>query len=243
MILDGNFIFTALRLKIDIRDRLQKMLQGETVKLFVLRSALDELKLVGDKAKSAVDFATSFCQVLEDDKGETASDRLIKFIEQNKPDPKATKARKFFVATQDAELRGQLSRVPGVPLLYLNQVTLVMEAPSRASAQFSSQVEAGKQTLGEEETAILDSIGAGSGVGGKRKGLSSSGSGDGAAPTETDKQRDKVRTLAKDLPAGTAVVARKKHKANAPNPLSSAKPSEDSANSMKKKQRKFRKFY
>lgn len=49
--------------------------------------------------------------------------------------------------------------------------------------------------------------------------------------------------LTTSLAPGAAVVSRKKHRANAPNPLSNAKASEDSNNSKKKKERKFRKFY
>lgn len=45
------------------------------------------------------------------------------------------------------------------------------------------------------------------------------------------------------LPEGVAVVSRKKHRAKAPNPLSNAKPKEDSKNSAKKEKRKYRKFY
>ena len=84
IILDGNFIFSALKLKIDIIDRLQKLLQTSSVKLFVLRSVLDELKSVGEKTKSAHAFAEQFCTVLSDEgiQGETPSSRLIAFLGQ-----------------------------------------------------------------------------------------------------------------------------------------------------------------
>lgn len=43
---------------------------------------------------------------------------------------------------------------------------------------------------------------------------------------------------------GPSIVApRKKHIAKAPNPLSSLPPKEDSKNTVKKKEKKFRKFY
>lgn len=80
--MDGNFIFTAIKLKIDIRDRLEKLLQGGAVKLYVLKSVIGELDLVGQKAISAKEFAASLCEVIDDEKivGETPSDRLTKFL-------------------------------------------------------------------------------------------------------------------------------------------------------------------
>jgi hypothetical protein len=52
-----------------------------------------------------------------------------------------------------------------------------------------------------------------------------------------------ARGGAAELAPGVAFVARKKHRAQAPNPLSNAPASLDSNNSKKKKERKFRKFY
>ncbi len=44
------------------------------------------------------------------------------------------------VATQDDDLRKLLNRVPGVPTIYFNKVTLVLESPSETSLKFSNQV-------------------------------------------------------------------------------------------------------
>jgi hypothetical protein len=52
-----------------------------------------------------------------------------------------------------------------------------------------------------------------------------------------------IARLTVALPEGVAVVSRKKYKAKAPNPLSNAKPSEESNNTKKKEKRKYRKFY
>ena len=82
IILDGNFIFNGIKFKLDIRDRLEKLLQGGAVKLYVLKSVLKELELVGAKAKSAKDFATAYCELIDDDAivGDAPSERLCKFI-------------------------------------------------------------------------------------------------------------------------------------------------------------------
>ncbi len=66
ILLDGNFIFACLKFKIDIVDRLEKLLQSGKVKLFILKSVLDEMKLVGQATVSSVDFAEQQCVILND---------------------------------------------------------------------------------------------------------------------------------------------------------------------------------
>lgn len=54
---------------------------------------------------------------------------------------KSSKSPKhYFVATQDQDLRNALERIPGVPILYLNKVTLVLSNISRASLEYNSRV-------------------------------------------------------------------------------------------------------
>ena len=46
----------------------------------------------------------------------------------------------YFVVTQDTELRATLGARPGIPLLYLNKVTLVLEPPSGQSQEHNKEV-------------------------------------------------------------------------------------------------------
>jgi rRNA-processing protein FCF1 len=48
--------------------------------------------------------------------------------------------KRYFVATQDKDLRLALSNLPGVPLVYINKVILVLEPPSSTSKAFAKQV-------------------------------------------------------------------------------------------------------
>jgi rRNA-processing protein FCF1 len=50
------------------------------------------------------------------------------------------KSRRYLVASQDKDLRNSLGYVPGVPLIYLNKVTLVLEPPSQTSKEFNKEV-------------------------------------------------------------------------------------------------------
>ena len=78
IILDGNFIFAALKVKLDIQERLEKLLQGETIKLYVLKSVLAELLAAGPKTAAALEYAKSFCDVIDDSAfdGETPCEKL-----------------------------------------------------------------------------------------------------------------------------------------------------------------------
>ena len=89
IILDGNFIYAALKYKIDIRERLQKLLQAdEEPRLFVLKSSVAELESMGDKASESLTFTKSFCEIMNDgsfakDDDETVS-RVTSFISKNR---------------------------------------------------------------------------------------------------------------------------------------------------------------
>jgi U3 small nucleolar RNA-associated protein 23 len=84
LILDGNFIFAALKNKIDIKERVQRVLQGEEVRYYVLKSVLDELRSVGEKAADALQFAQS-CIPLDDSRinGLTPTDKTIGFLSES----------------------------------------------------------------------------------------------------------------------------------------------------------------
>ena len=63
------------------------------------------------------------------------------------------------MCSQDKELRAVLGSMPGHPLFYFNQVTLVMEPPSQRSLLHSKQVESDKSALSTHEKSILESLG------------------------------------------------------------------------------------
>jgi U3 small nucleolar RNA-associated protein 23 len=48
--------------------------------------------------------------------------------------------KRYFVATQDKQLRNALRKIPGVPLLYINYNCIVMEKPSFVCVRKASEV-------------------------------------------------------------------------------------------------------
>ena len=104
IILDGNFIFAAIKFHVDIQERLGKLLQGEEIRLFILKSSMRELEKQGSKAASSLTFARSFCEPLDDDAsvGETIEEKVFHFISCTREEAKMnSKARKYIFATQD----------------------------------------------------------------------------------------------------------------------------------------------
>ncbi len=254
VILDGNFIYYALKYKVDIQDRLKVQLQvsgGESVRLFVTRSSLEELRSVPDgKGANAIAFANRFCEVLDDDncadeKNSTAASRLTEFLWRNhrkwvlgpqsnrkvQNDSKNSPSHGFFVATQDQGLRRALAAIPGVPLVYLNNVAFVMEAPSDASKTFNVALESSKiAAVTDSENALLESVNK------KRKRDSADSNVVGV-----DGRSDTLKSAIRESTAPEQKQERVKHRAKAANPLASKAPVKGSAKQKKLKASKFRK--
>jgi hypothetical protein len=67
-----------LKVKLDIQERLDKLLQGETVRIYVLKSVLTELAAAGPKTSTSLEFAKNFCNEIDDSMfpGDTPCEKL-----------------------------------------------------------------------------------------------------------------------------------------------------------------------
>lgn len=61
-------------------------------------------------------------------------------IHQERKQQTSNLSRQYVVATQDKHLRHELSKIPGVPAIYFNKVSLVLEPPSKSSRSFGQDV-------------------------------------------------------------------------------------------------------
>ncbi|GAB9465839.1 Rrna-processing protein [Globisporangium polare] len=111
LLLDGSFVATCMQMKVDIHERLPKVLQVKPreVQHYIPRAALDELELLGEAMRPAFEVVQSLI-VVEDD-----SDRGG--------------------AAQGA------GAIAGVPLFYLTRSVLVFEDISRATLAIVRQEE------------------------------------------------------------------------------------------------------
>lgn len=188
ILVDGNFIHTACSFKIDILARIKKHV-GDKFQLFVPSTVIAELKALGKAFEAALEFAQTHCEVVRIDKlssFETPNEEIKALIGK-------TNASKYFVATQEAELRDYLRKLPGIPLLHIQRTVLLLESPSSSSRHVSTNAEADKiRKFGGAESETLEI----------------------ARKVRLQDRADKRRQ------DGMASTAPKKQKAKGPNPLS-----------------------
>ena len=84
VLLDGNFIYHAMKYKIDLLDRFKSLLQGNTVKFHVLSSVIKELNDIGEKGKHVLEYIKRYCSVIQDDEGgkgtSMTSEHMLKLL-------------------------------------------------------------------------------------------------------------------------------------------------------------------
>mmetsp|Transcript_1414 Transcript_1414/g.1924 ORF Transcript_1414/g.1924 Transcript_1414/m.1924 type:complete len:250 (-) Transcript_1414:232-981(-) len=151
VLLDGNFIFSCLKVKMDILDRLIKLLQESRCQLFVPKAVIDELKSLGPKFDASYEFALSQEQPADDSPKEniSASDSIEEIIGR-------TNENKYLVCTQDEELCGKLRKIAGTPIIHVQRALLILEQPSLVTRKGFSQAEKKKTTsLNDQEIEML----------------------------------------------------------------------------------------
>jgi U3 small nucleolar RNA-associated protein 23 len=106
----------------------------DNVHLVIPSCVLHEVKEMNEKIPGLLDVIMRF-KIEECDHGKVLSpDQCIKtYIGKRN-------LKKYFVATQDAHLRLQLRRIPGVPLIFFDQNMVMLEKPSKASIEASKRV-------------------------------------------------------------------------------------------------------
>ena len=139
------------------------------------------------------------------------------------------KGKKYMIATQDKDLRNRIGDIPGVPIIYLNKVTLVLEQPSTASKEFNQASELIKEALNDDEQSLIDTISSPH----KKRKISSVSS-----KIMNNSQSSKND---KPIPMDNYILRKlKKAKTSGTNPLSNKPKSKDSNTSKKRKSNQFR---
>ena len=64
---------------------MQKLLQNEETRLFILKSSLIELESMGEKAAASTQFARTFCEIVDDEYtiGGDSDERICKFMSKS----------------------------------------------------------------------------------------------------------------------------------------------------------------
>uniref|UniRef100_A0A061R8Q4 U3 small nucleolar RNA-associated protein 23 n=1 Tax=Tetraselmis sp. GSL018 TaxID=582737 RepID=A0A061R8Q4_9CHLO len=156
VLLDGNFLH-AFRITCgrhnSPQEALAKMLNAK-IKIFTSKCVTKELRDLGKDFEETFRLAKSVCigascEHSGDEWG--AAECITDLIGE-------TNAERFFVATQDAELRKRLSKIPGVPCIFVHANGLTLEEASAEQESIAKKVEESYRTIGAAETKILDGV-------------------------------------------------------------------------------------
>lgn len=222
IILDGNFIVAAIKQKLPITERLQKLLQNESFNLYTIRSALDELiSIPGEYFQQARQFGLDECEIIEREDIPSSMDSRIKNNTKSSPNDDICalvqdgNRNGWFIVTQDEDLSDKLRGFVNVPQIRLARAVLLLEAPSSATRKDVQYKEKGKQmtgggTMTQEEKELIQKI--------------------KVSEKSSNQQVDNSHTA-------SDVQPRRKRKAKEPNPLSCKKKKTEDRPKVEKKKR------
>lgn len=131
IIIDIHLLF-FLQMKVNIREQLPKYL-GE-VKLLTTKCCILESEKLGSPLFGATlilkQFAVHKCG--HDQEAKPAMKCLKSMLGTNNPG-------RYFIVTQDPDLREKCRKIPGTPILYLHHSAPVLEKPSNMSENFANE--------------------------------------------------------------------------------------------------------
>ncbi|KAF9146689.1 hypothetical protein BG015_011519 [Linnemannia schmuckeri] len=151
VLVDADFIQTALDQRMDLRTNIPKVL-CDASKQMVTPCTMALLKSRGEDASGA--FLASKRFEKRRCKHQEAVDEdicLSQIISTSNP-------HNYVVASQSKKLRSKFGQVPGVPLLYINRSNLILEPPSEASMNKCKEIESGKTHASTKELATLKTV-------------------------------------------------------------------------------------
>ena len=151
VLVDGTFCQAALQNKINIKEQLPKYLDAE-IQLLTTECVLNELECLGGALYGALVIAKRFktrkCGHREHIPATDCVSHLVG--EANE--------KRYFVATQDKQLRNALRKIPGVPLLYINYNCIVMEKPSFVCVRKAKEVQTARTEPTDHEREKLERL-------------------------------------------------------------------------------------
>jgi U3 small nucleolar RNA-associated protein 23 len=149
VLLDGNFVYEALRRSYDIKKLLFKHLRGK-LELVWSGCVEHELSLIGEPGRGALDFLHK-------------NAKRTKCFHQFNLEPSlciekhvgSLNKRKYIVATQDSKLIEALEKVPGVPVFQIKNEMLGLLDPSEHSEKVVDKKDKRKFLPTKEEEKVI----------------------------------------------------------------------------------------
>jgi len=239
ILIDGTFLVACVRNKVELQERIKRVVQEKPFRMYTIESALEELKSLSEKAKELKKDDTIFTQALllgkkhcdllevdvdssEDEDTEIGSklgktgSTFCSIARTSSTNNNSSK--KYFIATQDETLSHQLRKIPCTPILRISRSVLILEAPS-SNVKHQAEREENKKlwnaggTMTKEERTHLQKIKEHERKLKKRKREED-------MKSSIRRERDLVGASSEP---GMSERTRKKKKAKQPNPLSCKK--------------------
>ena len=151
LLLDGTFCQACLSMKVNIKEQLPKYL-GD-VKLLTTKCCIQEVEKLGPELFGATvilkQFAVHKCG--HDDEPKPASKCIKSMLG-------AKNENRYFVASQDPEVRVKARKVPGTPVMYLHHSAPVLEKPSDMSSAAADDAVKERVAGPDFQSKMLDAL-------------------------------------------------------------------------------------
>ncbi|GAA5847217.1 hypothetical protein JCM5353_007797 [Sporobolomyces roseus] len=148
LLVDAAFLRSCVQQKLDFYARLQDVLQG-TVKPMITQCCIQSLYDQGAEGQAAVDMAKEFERRKCNHFKQRPEDECMIAMagEENK--------NRYVIATQSLELRKELRKVAGTPIVYIARSVVLLETPSDQTLAKKSAMENSKLHAPAAELALL----------------------------------------------------------------------------------------
>ncbi|BGP18513.1 hypothetical protein JCM10213_002972 [Rhodosporidiobolus nylandii] len=148
LLVDAAFVQSCVKQKLEIMERLQDVLQG-TVKPMITQCCIQALYDAGEEGQPAVEAAKGFerrkCNHFKARPEEECMLAMAGSDNKNR----------YVFATQSLDLRQQLRKVPGSPIIYIARSVMLLETPSDQTLAKKHQMETAKLHVSPEELAQI----------------------------------------------------------------------------------------
>ncbi|XP_021297963.1 rRNA-processing protein UTP23 homolog [Herrania umbratica] len=147
---DGTFVHHLLHNDLIPADKALSNCLSAPVKLFTTSCVLGELKTLGASQSASFQAARKLAIARCDHEKRVSADACIAEVigEHN--------SEHFFVATQDADLRKKLQKVPKVPLIFGLRNALFLEPPSKFQREIAQSSEEKRLHMTDKEYKALE---------------------------------------------------------------------------------------
>ncbi|KAF2099525.1 hypothetical protein NA57DRAFT_55488 [Rhizodiscina lignyota] len=210
VLLDAEIIQDAAHFKMDLIAGLKRTLQGE-VKPMITQCSMRHLYSATPKDESLIAQAKTYeRRRCNHHTLETPLNTIECLSSVVDPKDSRTNKHRYIIASQNAELRAKMRRIPGVPLIYINRSVMIMEPMASATEGVREQEEKGKFRAG------IKGARGGQALGKRPRDTAGAAPGE-SAPGDVEEQPTVPER-------GEPVKKKRKQGAREPNPLSVKKP-------------------